>query len=345
MMAIRTPTLHTIRTLEVANPSNQVTRDRRRIGTTTSALETIPPRPSWSPDGQRIAFVADDGTNRGLFIAQADGTEQRQVASDPGIREVAWSPDGSEILVVSDRPYLVFVSPDGASRRQLELSPALGEGVAPRFVAWSPDGFRIAIHNPGQVLVTMDRDGGNLRTLYEGYLRRPAVCSVGIVVPEPEANPGLVRDCKTLLKSIETLAGDSTFRWSADLPITSWAGVGVDTHGSEGLPLRVRSLDLEYQNLAGSIPPELGDLEALEILHLKNSGVSGPIPSALGKLTALTWLDLSYTGLSGTLPPALGWLTALTGLDLSYTSLSGTLPPELANLTNLTSVDITEHRA
>ena len=254
-------------TMGVANLPNLSKSGRHRIGTTTSALETIPPRPSWSPDGQRIAFVADDGTDRGLFIAQADGTEQRKVASDPGIREVAWSPDGSEILIVSDRPYLVFVSPDGANRRQLELSPALGEGVAPRFVAWSADGSRIAIHNPGQVLVTMDRDGGDLRTLYEGFLRRPAVdpgvCSVGIVVPDPEANPGLVQDCKTLLKSVETLAGDSSFRWSADLPITSWAGVGVDTHGSEGLPLRVRQLNLEYQNLAGSIPPELGDLGKL----------------------------------------------------------------------------------
>ena len=194
----------------------------------------------------------------------------------------------------------------------------------------------------------MDRDGGNPRTLYEGHLEPAAVdvgvCSAGIVVPEPEANPGLVGDCKTLLKSIETLAGDSSFRWSADLPITSWAGVGVETHGSEGLPLRVRQLDLEYQNLAGSIAPELGDLEALGTLVLSNNGLTGPIPSALGKLTALTWLDLSASGLSGTLPPALGKMTALTWLDLSYMALIGTLPPELANLTNLTSVDITNTR-
>ena len=100
---------------------------QRRIGTMTSALETIPPRPSWSPDGQRIAFVADHGTDRGLFIAQADGTDRRRVASAAEIREIAWSPDGSEILLVSDQPYLVFVSPDGAKRRQLELSPILGK--------------------------------------------------------------------------------------------------------------------------------------------------------------------------------------------------------------------------
>ena len=299
----------------------------------TSALETIPPRPSWSPDGQRIAFVVDDGTDRGLFIAQADGTDRRKVASDPGIREVAWSPDGSEILIVSDRPNLVFVSPEGASWRHLDLSSVLGKEVAPGWRAvWSPDGSRIALYE--RSLVTMSRDGADPRILFEGVLQRPAVdpavCSLGVVVPEPEANPGLVRDCETLLKSVETLAGDSNFRWRADLPITRWRGVRVETQGSEGLPLRVRELNLERQGLAGSIPPEFGDLEALEILHLKSSGVSGPIPSALGKLTALTGLDLSYTGLSGTLPPELANLTNLTHVDITNTELTGCIPRDFS---------------
>lgn len=300
--------LYTIGVDKLPNLSSSA---QHRIGTVTSAVGAIPPRPSWSPDGQRIAFVVDDGTDRGLFVAQADGTERRRVAKDRGIREVAWSPDGSEILLVPDGPYLVFVSPDGASRRQVsqsKLSPVLGEGFALGRVVWSPDGSRIAIHQ-GELLVTMDRDGTDPRILYEGVLRRPAadpaVCSMGVVVPEPEANPGLVRDCETLLKSVETLAGDTDFRWGADQRITRWRGVGVGTDGSEGSPLRVRHLNFERLGLAGSIPPELGDLDALETLILMGSGLRGPIPPELAKLTNLTHVDISETGLIGCLPHGL----------------------------------------
>ena len=189
-------------TTGVANLPNRSKSGRHKIGTTTSALETIPPRPSWSPDGQRIAFAADDGGDRGLFIAQADGSDRRHVTGDRGSGLIAWSPDGSEILFV-DTDELNLVKPDGTDRRRLELSPALREGVALGLVVWSPDGSRIAIHNPvRQLLVTVDRDGGNPRTLYEGHLRArvdAAVCSAGIVVPDPEANSGLVRSCETLL--------------------------------------------------------------------------------------------------------------------------------------------------
>ena len=71
---------------------------------------------------------------------------------------------------------------------------------------------------------------------------------------------------------------------------------------------RVVTLDLNENNLAGSIPPGLGNLTALERLDLGDGTgypdrmrLSGPIPPELGNLAALTLLDLGSTRVG---PPA-----------------------------------------
>ena len=308
------------------------------------------PLPSWSPDGKRIAFATGAEDQRSIYTALPDGTDTQLVVEGVGVRQIAWSPEGSEILFVTD--WLYLVSPDGSNLRRLEvpaeLERRMPDAGSTALAAWSPDGSMIAIHYPGRLLVAMNRDGTHHRILYEGDLRPrsalhtgepvyPTICSTGLVVPAPEANPGLVQDCDILLTVIEALAGDSPFRWSSDLPITAWEGVDI-----QGSPLRVRGLWLEFQDLAGSIPPELGDLHALDYLNVSNNRLTGEIPPELGRLANLKRLDLSGNQLTGAIPPALGDLTALQGLDLSNTELSGTLPLELANLTELRFVDLSK---
>ena len=68
--------------------------------------------------------------------------------------------------------------------------------------------------------------------------------------------------------------------WLSDAPIGSWYGVTTDDNG------RVIGLTLWFNNLSGTMPPELGDLTALTRLDL-----NGRIPTALGNLTALTNLS------------------------------------------------------
>ena len=63
--------------------------------------------PSWSPDGARIAFARDEGSNWNIWIMNADGTEPRQLTADIAHeRFPVWSPSGDEIL---------FARGDGAS--------------------------------------------------------------------------------------------------------------------------------------------------------------------------------------------------------------------------------------
>ena len=140
--------------------------------------------------------------------------------------------------------------------------------------------------------------------------------------------------------------------WLTDAPLGEWYGVRVDDDGRvTGLELRGRRnrtgpIPPELGNLAaleslslsgmtGPIPPELGKLSALESLSL--SGMTGPIPPELGKLSALESLSLS--GITGPIPPELGKLSALESLSLSG-NLTGSIPPELGNLASLTRLDL-----
>ncbi|CAN0389932.1 unnamed protein product, partial [Ectocarpus sp. 13 AM-2016] len=52
-------------------------------------------------------------------------------------------------------------------------------------------------------------------------------------------------------------------------------------------------------HFTGPIPPELGNLAALQRLSLCSNGLGGAIPAQLGALNKLEWLDLSNNQLSG----------------------------------------------
>ena len=182
------------------------------------------------------------------------------------------------------------------------------------------------------------------------------LCSNGVVVPNPEVNPGLVGDCVVLLSvrgvlvgDDGTLAAESVLNWNADLPITQWDGVSTVEPGRRavaysvgetpptprpvGLPDRVRILKPGWQALSGQVPAELAGLTGLDTLVLDSPYLTGDIPSALGQLVNLERLVLG-NGLTGPIPPELGRLVNLERLVLGN-GLTGPIPPELGRLVNL----------
>ena len=122
--------------------------------------------------------------------------------------------------------------------------------------------------------------------------------------------------------------------WLTTKPLRDWHGVTVNEDG------RVTSLELDRNGLTGEIPPELGNLTALESLDFYSNDLGGEIPTKLGNLTALEWLDLGNNNLSAPLPPELGNLTALVGLHLNGNDLAGEIPPDWGNLTKLWSLNL-----
>ena len=118
--------------------------------------------------------------------------------------------------------------------------------------------------------------------------------------------------------------------WLSDAPLDKWHGIRTNEVG------RVIQIRLTQNNLQGSIPKELGQLDMLEILSFFSNRLGGTIPKELGSLENLGSLWLSSNDLSGTLPPELGQLGNLWQLGLAGNRLTGSIPLEFSQLANIT---------
>jgi Leucine-rich repeat (LRR) protein len=78
----------------------------------------------------------------------------------------------------------------------------------------------------------------------------------------------------------------------------------------------------------------------IQELDLDHNQLTGTIPDSISKLVKLKSLDLSHNQLSGKIPPGLGELTQLTKLDLSNNNFEGDVPISLGNLTNLKKLNL-----
>lgn len=115
--------------------------------------------------------------------------------------------------------------------------------------------------------------------------------------------------------------------WLTDRPLGEWGGVRTDDAG------RVVVLSLLANDLAGSLPPELGRLAGLQKLVLAvNPLLEGLIPAELGRLTNLRILDLSSTDLGGLIPDEFANLTNLSILHLEDTQLIGCVAAHLRDV-------------
>ena len=147
--------------------------------------------PAWSPDGRRLAFVANRNRRvkgpayerqfSALFTIRADGTRQRQLTrfTSDWVSDPAWSPDGRWIAfnrysfgdeardTDSDDTSVIAVIPARGGSERVLGSPTTYDGSP----AWSPDGRWLAFargeRDESPDIWLMRPDGSDARRIAE----------------------------------------------------------------------------------------------------------------------------------------------------------------------------------
>ena len=155
--------------------------------------------------------------------------------------------------------------------------------------------------------------------------------------PVSEPEPAVLTDRDVLVAFYESTGGanwTNNSNWLSEKPIGQWHGVTTNSAGE------VTHLALRINNLSGSLPAALGQLDALQVLSLDRNSLSGSLPAELGQLSNLTRLAMNRNSLSGSIPSELGNLSKLSIIGLARNQLSGSLPASLGGLSGLTKVSL-----
>ena len=105
---------------------------------------------SWSPDGNRLAYVSGDDLVHYLSVVNADGTNRRLLRETNGpFLDLAWAPDGNKIAFSlgfdfnSANLWVMNTDGSGVTRITDHNEP----GIYSRSPSWSPDSMRLVFES------------------------------------------------------------------------------------------------------------------------------------------------------------------------------------------------------
>ena len=120
--------------------------------------------------------------------------------------------------------------------------------------------------------------------------------------------------------------------WLTEVPVKNWNGITVSGN-------KVVELDLAYNNLTGTLPSEIGDLEHLEFLSFWENSISGILPTEIGNLTELRVVSFERNNFTGELPDSFKNLSKLNGFWVYGNKFSGAVPEYFTDLEDLIYLD------
>jgi Tol biopolymer transport system component len=146
--------------------------------------------PSWSPDGERVAFQRDVGQGEWeIFVIGADGNGLEQLSTHVGWdASPSWSPDGRRITFASggrdgkSDADIFVMNADGSSVARLTLNPDFDQSPA-----WSPNGSTIVFESGrggfDNEIYAMNTDGTNQHALTQNDTEDLAPCWLPATTP------------------------------------------------------------------------------------------------------------------------------------------------------------------
>jgi Tol biopolymer transport system component len=158
--------------------------------------------PTWSPDGSRLAFVrAIAGANKyaeDIYVANADGTNEKQLTHDGTSVFPSWSPDGAHIAFVGQITAqrldgVRVMNADGAHVKSLYIGAV--------YPSWSPDSKTI-IGVYDKSLILFDVNGKHAHFINDGHTTS--------FMAHPVFSPDGTRIAYTSDWAIATIAADGS---------------------------------------------------------------------------------------------------------------------------------------
>ncbi|MGB8983761.1 MAG: hypothetical protein WCC12_17965, partial [Anaerolineales bacterium] len=142
---------------------------KKSLTTGTSSI------PSWSPNGDKIAFSSNRDGDWEIYVINADGMNETQITRNRVADDYpAWSPDGSQIVfsIWTNGSWDIFImNSDGSNVHSLKNTKDITE----TYPQWSPDGKTIAFHSrkhdsDSWNISLINVDGTNNRQLTDSFL-------------------------------------------------------------------------------------------------------------------------------------------------------------------------------